>query len=269
MNKYNKMGLAGLVLAAAGTGILGSYAYAEDNQDNEKNKREALAQEHEDKSNAALAGSVILNLLGIKAKTPVNASRLEVLSNATKDYSDKQSDQAAAIRSREDVNVNVNVNNQQPNVNNQIQKQPQEKPYVNPISGGKTPYSMAFIYRDDKKKDGNVYLDDLIGAGKSFDLSMLKRFSLATYVENQKGKCLDFYIYDSDSKPVGIESFEITRNDFVWYLDFDAEKFAKVLKARGKMGNFTINWRVREKEEPKEKGKIYDAYEVYLKDGSN
>ena len=111
MSKYNKMGLVGKLALAAATGLLGGCATeqrAYNPNNNIEKRRELLAQEHEDNSDMALLGSVVLGLAGVNAKSPVNAARLDVLSRGAGDYSNMQNNQAAAIRARGDVNVVVN-----------------------------------------------------------------------------------------------------------------------------------------------------------------
>ncbi|MDP1695303.1 MAG: hypothetical protein Q8L29_00115 [archaeon] len=205
-------------------------------------------QQREDNSDIAAVGGLLLGLAGINASTPQQAAGLGLLSNAANRYSDRQNNLAAAELGRTQVNVNVNPQNNQ---------QQAGQPYRNPISGGRTSYSVAFNYYEDSNRDGINELTEMKGISDRFDLAKEKTISFASAFDNMKGKIGMMRLYDSEGRLIKESGRLIEGNN--WVIDnlgFDANELRKA----GANGRCVVNWAVD--------GKVVDAYYVTFTDSS-
>lgn len=242
MKMLRKLGLVGML---AGSMFLEGCT----NQSARVQQQETLSsvQEREDNSDMAAVGGLLLGLAGVNASTPQQAAGFGLLSNAANRYSDRQNDLAAAELGKTQVNVNVNPQNNQQT----------EQPYRNPISGGRTPYSVAFNCFEDSDGDKACSPHELKGANNIFDVSNENVIRFGGFFENMKGKSVKNVLYDSKGGFV-MESkgILIKENKCILEIGIDSRKI-KESELRGKC---LVNWVAD--------GDVVDAYHVTFVDSS-
>jgi hypothetical protein len=163
-------------------------------------------------------------------------------------------DLEAARLSQPQVNVTV-VNPSYPSTLAGGEVVTQQQPvveYRNPISGGKTEYSVAFNYWLDEDEDNSIKISEFKGISNNFDLSREKQISFATYVENKIGKKGQLYIYNSENQLILQKESDTTAGGPNWI--FKSAFTSDELRNAGASGRCLINWKVDDK--------VSDAYYV-------
>ncbi|MEK6849948.1 MAG: hypothetical protein AABX85_00040 [Nanoarchaeota archaeon] len=163
----------------------------------------------------------------------------------------------AARESRSTVNVTVNPP-QQP------QQQTQNNFRTVYKSLGKTPYSVAFLDWVDRNNDSIFQLNEFEGASDSFNLRCVKEVTFGTQILNRKGDFVSFDLYTTnpDNPEISTPEHEIASNNRV--ISYPVTD--KLFREKGMKGRCTVNFMIRNANEPERYKKVFDSYSVTILD---